>query len=297
MNFIDPDLLRTFLAFVDSGSLARAAEIVGRSPSAVTSQMQRLEETVGEPLLAPSGRGRALTPAGEDLVIHARRILDANREAWLSLKGARADGRVSLGTTQDFADSTLPDLLRAYARTHPRVRLDLRIGRTAELTKSLEDGAADVIVAMRQAPAIDEIAVVREPLVWLASARGFANGGHELPVALLDPPCGFRSAAIASLEAAHRPYRIAAASGSLAGLRAAVSGGIAITLRTARMIGDGIVEAPAALDLPRVGAAEFTIRLRRGADPAAAVLSELLCEALDAIKTGHGTASGRGTGT
>ena len=59
MRLIDPELLRTFLAFVDGGSLARAAAIVGRSPSAVTAQMQRLEESVGEPLLAAAGRGRA----------------------------------------------------------------------------------------------------------------------------------------------------------------------------------------------------------------------------------------------
>ncbi|RWC08837.1 LysR family transcriptional regulator, partial [Mesorhizobium sp.] len=63
MQVLDPDLLRTFLAFVDGGSLANAASVVGRSPSAVTAQMQRLEEIVGEPLLAPQGRGRGLTPA------------------------------------------------------------------------------------------------------------------------------------------------------------------------------------------------------------------------------------------
>src|SRR3954470_3962108 len=112
MEFIDPDLLRTFLAFVDGGSLAKAAATIGRSPSAVTSQMQRLEEIVGEPLLAAQGRGRGLTLAGEELVGHARRILAVHREAWLALKGARADGRIAIGTTQDFADIGLPDLLR-----------------------------------------------------------------------------------------------------------------------------------------------------------------------------------------
>jgi DNA-binding transcriptional LysR family regulator len=126
METLDPDLLRTFLAFVDSGSLAQAASGVGRSPSAVTAQMQRLEEIVGEPLLAARGRGRGLTPAGEDLVGHARRILAVHREAWLALKGARAAGRVAIGTTQDFADSGLPDLLRAFASSHPRVRIELR---------------------------------------------------------------------------------------------------------------------------------------------------------------------------
>ena len=287
MQFIDPELLRTFLAFVDAGSLARAAEIVGRSPSAVTAQMQRLEDSVGEVLLAPAGRGRALTPAGEDLAVHARRILDTHREAWLSLKGVRADGRVTLGATQDFADVTLPELLRTFARTHSRVRLELRIGRSAELAKAFDEGAIDLLVAMRLAPAPDEIAIVREPMLWLASSRGLAVAQTELPLALLDPPCGFRSAAMAALEAAKRPYRIAAASSSLSGLRAAVRGGIAITLRTARWMGDDIVEAPHSLDLPAMHDAEFALRLRRNAVAAAQVLGELLADALDASQTGE----------
>jgi DNA-binding transcriptional LysR family regulator len=285
MNFVDPELLRTFLAFVDAGSLARAAGIVGRSPSAVTAQMQRLEEAVGEPLLVPAGRGRVLTPAGDELVIHARRILDANREAWLSLKGARADGRVALGATQDFADSALPDLLRTFARTHARVRLELRIGRSVELIKAFEEGAVDVLIAMRLGPASDEISVLREPMLWLGTSQGLAVAQPELPLAVLDPPCGFRSAAIAALDCAHRPYRIAASSATLSGLRAAVRGGIAITLRTARWIGDGVVDVSKTLSLPPVSNAEFSVRLRNDADAAAVALADLLCESLDASRS------------
>src|SRR5215468_472328 len=282
MLLFDPELLRTFLAFVDAGSLARAAAIVGRSPSAVTAQMQRLEEAVGQPLLAQAGRGRVLTPAGDDLAIHARRILDANRDAWLSLKGAQADGRVALGATQDIADTALPVLLRTFARTHARVRLELRIGRSAELSKDFDAGAIDVLVAMRLALAPDEIGVLREPMLWLGSNQGLAAPPPELPLAVLDPPCGFRSTAIAALDSAHRPYRIAASSASLSRLRAAVRGGIAITLRTARWIGDDVVEASPTLGLPPLPDAEFSVRLRRDADPAAVALARLLCDALDA---------------
>src|SRR5215813_2423581 len=280
MILFDPELLRTFLAFVDAGSLARAAAIVGRSPSAVTAQMQRLEEAVGQPLLAQAGRGRVLTPAGDDLAIHARRILDANRDAWLSLKGAQADGRVALGATQDIADTTLPVLLRTFARTHARVRLELRIGRSAELSKDFDAGAIDVLVAMRLALAPDEIGVLREPMLWLGSNQGLAAPPPELPLAVLDPPCGFRSAAIAALDSAHRPYRIAASSGSLSGLAAAVRGGIAVTLRTPRLIGNGIIAAPSALELPVVPAAEFSVRQAPNADEATTSLAELICDGL-----------------
>jgi DNA-binding transcriptional LysR family regulator len=277
METLDPDLLKTFLAFVDSGSLAQAASSVGRSPSAVTAQMQRLEEIVGEPLLAPQGRGRGLTPAGEDLVGHARRILAVHREAWLALKGARAAGRVAIGTTQDFADSGLPDLLRAFAVSHPRVRIELRVGRSAELAQALQSGSLDLAIVMRQAAAPDEVGVLREPMIWLCSQRGLASSRQEeLPLALLDPYCGFREAAIAALDATGRRYRIAAGSASLAGLRTAVNAGVALTLRTARFAHSGIVEAPRSLGLPQVPTAEFAVRLRAGADGPAGYLAALL---------------------
>jgi DNA-binding transcriptional LysR family regulator len=283
---IDPDLLRTFLAFADGGSLARAAEAVHRSPSAVTAQMQRLEALVGEALLAPAGRGRSLTPVGEEFVGHARRILDAHRDAWLSLKGARADGRVAIGSTQDFADTTLPAMLRRFARSHPRVRLDLRIGRTKELTAAYDQGQIDILLAMRLGPAVDELLVLRDPMIWLCSETGLNVPDTDLPLAVLDPPCGFRTATISTPEAVDRPFRIAATSPSLSGLRAAVLGGIAITARTDRFLGAGIAAAPKHLDLPPLPVAEFSLRLRPKAEHAAAGLAALLADELPRVASG-----------
>lgn len=276
MKLLDPELLRTFIAFADAGSLARAAAAVARSPSAVTAQMQRLEELVGEPLLASQGRGRVLTPAGEEFAVHARRVLDAHRDAWLGVKGARADGRVRLGATQDFTETLLPGLLRTFVRSHPRVRFELRVGRSAELSRMLAEGQLDVLVAMRLAPEADEVATFREPMLWLAADQGLATSGPALPLALLDAPCHFRDAALAALDAARRPCRLAVTSASLAGLFAAVRGGVAVTLRTARWVGPGLAPAPAALSLPKAAEAEFSLRLRRAGGEQAATLADML---------------------
>jgi DNA-binding transcriptional LysR family regulator len=280
MRAFDPDLLRTLVAFADAGSLGQAASIVGRTPSAITAQMQRLEDSVGVALLEPAGRGRVLTEAGEQLVGHARRILAANSEAWLSLTGAAADGRVGLGLTQDFADADLPGLLNVFARSHPRVRIDLRVGRSSELSEQFKDGRIDVLIAMRREPGRDEIAVLREPMCWLAAQGGIAGASEELPLALLDPPCGFREAALHALEKEGRRFRIAATSPSLAGLRAAVRAGLAVTVRTSRWAGDGIAKAPARLRLPKLPQAEFSMRIRAGTNAAAETLAGLLAEGM-----------------
>jgi DNA-binding transcriptional LysR family regulator len=282
MRFIDPDLLRTFVAFVDAGSLARAASAVGRSASAVTAQMQRLQEIVGEPLLVAAGRGRVLTPAGQEFVVHARRILEANRDAWLTLRGAKADGRVALGATQDFSESTLPALLRTFARTHPRVRLDVRIGRSGELVRASDGGTIDVVIAMRSQALSGEVGLVREPMLWLGAAAGLVAAQPELPLALLDPPCGFRNAAVAALEAARVPFRIAATSASLSGLTTAVAAGIAVTARTARWMRADVVDVSAEYGLPTLPDAVFAVVLRPEAGPIARDLAALLCDALDA---------------
>ena len=77
MTNLDLDLLRTFLAFADGGSFT----LVGRTQSAVSMQMKRLEELVARPLFERLGRSMRLTPDGEVLVGYARRMLALNEEA------------------------------------------------------------------------------------------------------------------------------------------------------------------------------------------------------------------------
>lgn len=280
MDYLEPDLLRTFLAIADTGSLARAATIVGRSASAVTAQMQRLEQDVGDLLLAPAGRGRVLTRVGEELVGHARHILAAHRQALLSLRGARAAGHLSIGVTQDFSESGLPDALRLFANSHPHVRLGVRVGRSLELSQAFDAGEADIALTMRMDANSKDHAVISEPMVWFGPSAGLVNKAEALPLALLDPPCGFRSAVLMALEEQDRPYSIMATSQSLSGLKTAVSAGLALTARTARWRGNNIGAADAALDLPALPEAVFSLRLKAGATPAARELADLLAETL-----------------
>ncbi|RUW07178.1 LysR family transcriptional regulator, partial [Mesorhizobium sp. M1A.F.Ca.IN.022.05.2.1] len=179
-------------------------------------------------------------------------------------------------TTQDFADHGLPELLRAFAASHPRVRIELRVGRSVELGSALQAGQLDLAITMRHAPSPDEAFLISEPMLWLCSEKGLATRQDVVPLALLDPYCGFREAALNALDAAGRRYRIAAGSSSLAGLRSAVNAGIALTPRTRRLAHSGIVEASPDLDLPPLPMAGFAIRLGREAARPARDLAELL---------------------
>jgi DNA-binding transcriptional LysR family regulator len=284
MKSFDPDLLATLVAFADSGSLAKAAMVVGRTASAVTAQMQRLEECAGIPILVPAGRGRSLTEAGERLVGHARRILAANDDAWRSVANASVDERVAIGMTQDFANAALAADIKLFARSHPRVRLDVRVGRSEDLTEAFTSDRLDIMIALRRAVERDEAAVATEAMLWLCASGGPAGAAEEVPLALLDPPCSFRDAAVQALDRAGRPYRIVGTSTSLAGLLVALRAGIAVTVRTARWIEPGIEKAPSRLDLPVLPKAEFSLRVRNGVEPAARRLATVLAEGLRRVK-------------
>jgi len=148
---------------------------------------------------------------------------------------------------------------------------------------------------MRLAQMPDEVAVLREPMLWLGPSAGLAAASDPLPIALLDPPCGFRNAALAALEVAGKAYRVAATSPSLSGLRAAVRGGIALTVRTAQWIGPDIARAPASYGLPNLPRSEFSIRLRGDAMGPAADFARLLSDALQASRAvGDGRHRSRG---
>src|SRR5690242_11497870 len=108
---LDLDVLRTFVTGLDLGSYAKAAERLGRSQSAISLQLRKLEEQTGQTLLRKRGRGLALTEPGEIMLGYARRLLEVNDEALAALKGASLQGTVRLGLPQDFAESWLPDVL------------------------------------------------------------------------------------------------------------------------------------------------------------------------------------------
>ncbi len=94
---LDMDVLRTFVMGFELGSFARAADRLGRSQSAISSQLRKLEEQVGHTLVQKSGRGLVLTTAGESLLSYARRLLELNDEALDTVRGSDLEGWVRLG--------------------------------------------------------------------------------------------------------------------------------------------------------------------------------------------------------
>lgn len=105
---LDLDLLRTFVAVADLNTFAAAAAAVCRTQSAVSQQMQRPEQLVGKELFARHGRNKLLTEQGIQLLGYARKILRFNDEACMSLMYGSLQGALSIGASEETADTILP---------------------------------------------------------------------------------------------------------------------------------------------------------------------------------------------
>ena len=283
---LDMDVLRTFVTGFELGSFARAAERLGRSQSAVSTQLRRLEEQVGAPLVRKSGRGLALTTAGEGLMSYAKRLLELNDEAVDSVRGTDVEGWARLGLPQDFAESWLPTVLQRFARSHPKVRVEVQVDRSVPLIEKTLTGHLDVALVWGNesgGPHAERVANL--PIHWIG--RPDWSGveclrGEPIPFAAFAPPCSFRAAAVEALDTAGLPWRLAFTSPSLSGLWAAAESGLGLTARTTINMPKTLAALDsAALGLPALPTVPLALhRAEVEAAPAVANLTAILLDTI-----------------
>lgn len=229
--------LRSLVATAELGGVTKAAERLGRSTSAVSAQIKKLEDQVGAPLFGKAGRGLALTDTGEALLSYSRRMLELNDEAALELVGPKIEGKVRLGLQEDCGEILLPNVLRNFARSHPRVKVEARIGRNQSLLDALSKGELDFVLAWDDGrTAAYKTPVANFGVQWIGGVDAKAGSTREadpLALCVFEGACWFRSLATTALDNAGRPWRLALTSPSLAGVWAGVSAGLGITARTA----------------------------------------------------------------
>lgn len=236
-TIFDLEVLRTFSTGMELGNFAKAAERLGRSTSAVSAQLKKLEEQAGTPIFRKAGRGLALTDAGETMLGYARRLLELNDEAAAAVNSVELEGWVRLGLQEDFGETLLPDVLGRFARAHPKVRIEARVVRNAELLERVTSGKLDLALAWSDGTLTAHCERIGEvPMRWIGPSEGQpgwqAASGEPMPLASLEAPCLLRSAATKALDEAGISWRLAFVSPSLGGLWAATAAGLGLTIRT-----------------------------------------------------------------
>ena len=231
LNNLSLDSLRTLVITQDLGGFARASERLGRTPSAISLQMKRLQEEVGVPIFRKQGRNTLLTEQGEIALRYARRMLELSDEMIDTLRGSSLSGVVRIGFAQDFTVNVLPSVIARFSALYPLVKLEVTVDVGQALLQLIDSGDLDIALTLGGSQKKTAHLLSELPLHWIASPSFRDRAQEPLPLALFNPPCQCQTRGLEALESAGRPWRVAMTSPSLTGLWAAVSAGLGLTTR------------------------------------------------------------------
>ena len=274
---LEIDLLRCFVAVVDTGSFTLAGDIVGRTQSAVSQRVKRLEDLVQRQLFLRDSRDLSLTREGELLLGHARQMLTFNDATVRTLAPRGAQTRVRLGIADDFIPHHLAGLLEELRRRHPGLEVDVQTGMSCGLNRAFDAGEVDLVFAKKDGDAQRGRVIWREPLCWISCEDLRYEVGEPLPLVLLPPPCAYRAVAIDTLDKSGRAFRIACTAESIMGVQAAVECGIGVTVLGRSFARSGLVSLSGRERLPILPYTELTLL---GEERVSAQIAHTLVEAL-----------------
>lgn len=278
LPLLDNDVLRTFVAIADTGNFSTAAEVVLRTPSAVSMQIKKLEEQLRTTLFLRDARSVSLTPQGEMLLSYARRLIALSNEAVSRFVMPELSGVVRLGAADDIAERLLPKILRAFADQFPGIMVDVTVETSVNLRRRMEEQRLDLALINTSAQQLQSEGEVifSEKLVWAGAKCGTAHLRDPLPISIWEDGCLWRQEALRKLDETKRPYRIAYLSSSTMAQRAAVISDLAVAPLARSYLTDDMCVLGPREGLPEL--MHFDVRLLKSGDlsiPARAVAASI----------------------
>ncbi len=250
---LDLDLLRTLTAIAETGSFSAAGQAVGRTPSAISMQVKKVEDLLGKTVFERGPRAVTLTVEGNFLVEHARQMLAMNRAAMERYLVPDVTGQVRIGAADEVAERFLPGMLRSFADSHPGVVVNVVIDDSKHLIAAMDEGrldAAIVTMGNTSAARMNAEPLLQEQLVWGARRGSRTATERPLPVSVWEEGCAWREAAVVALRGAGIPWRVAFLCAHISGTRAAVLADLAVAPIPVSSLGGEIVDGGHAFGLP-----------------------------------------------
>ncbi|SEQ64861.1 DNA-binding transcriptional regulator, LysR family [Faunimonas pinastri] len=266
---LDIALLRTFAAVADQHSMTGASQVLHLTQGAVSQQIARLEELVGDQLLRREPRGLRLTPAGERLLGRARTLLALNDEIWSEIAGGGVAGPVRLGLPYDLIASHFGPALKSYCEAFPLVDLDLVCLPSPDLLAGIRDGQLDVAVVEEALGAESGETLAIDRLVWVGARGGQAHGRTPLPLSLVAETCLFRPPVLQALTRQKRASRAVFENGGLDATRTTVRMDLAVSAWLATTVPADLAILPPEAGLPELPSFAITLHVAHAARGAA----------------------------
>ncbi len=280
LPLLDSDLMRSFLAVADTGSVTHAAARLFRTQSAVSLQIRRLEETLGQPLFIRQARGVTLTPRGEQLLPYARRVVQTLDEAVLALREKPLVGPVRVGIPDEYSGTVLPRALAAFDARHEGVQVSVRVDHSSALLAAIDEDLIDIAVIYDWAYVQKGEILCVDPTVWVTSVHHEQHLRRPVPVAVYFKSDWSRDYAEESLNRHGIDWRAAWTCDMAGGFRLAVTNGMAIAPLSRSTIPVGCRELTGEDGYSHVDSARVLLRRNpRGNSPALEGMAALLREA------------------
>lgn len=270
---LEIDLLRTFVAVADHKNFTRAATALGRTQSAISMRLKRLEEIVTYRVFERTKNSVTITAEGETLLFYANRILQLNDEALCQLTKPEAEGLVRIGAPDDYATYLLPKALSSFSKTHPLVRLEVICDNGSDLLRLLKRGKLDLVLATHLPNNVSGEIVRKEQLHWVASPGFFYEPSEPLPLVLFPQGCVCRDVALRALEDEGRTWRLAYSTRSIALIHTAVASGSGVTVMEASTIPGDLDILDGEAGFPALGDVVISLHRGPGAGAAATALA------------------------
>lgn len=231
MKNLPMDLLRAFVTIVEFNSFTKAGELLGRSQPAISLQMNRLEDMLGETLLMRDGKNLSLTIAGETIFEYAKQILSLNDLAVSECTKSTVMGKVRLGIPSEFATILLPKIVGRFAKAYPNITLEVNCELSKTLLSRSGKAAHDVILALQNNPLEESDNLVKtDNLVWVSGPEYNPNKPPPVPLIVAPEGCIYRQRAVRTLNKIKQPWQIVYNIPDLTGIQYAIQEGLGVTV-------------------------------------------------------------------
>jgi DNA-binding transcriptional LysR family regulator len=261
---LEIDILKTFIAVAETGSVKCAAERVARSPAAVSMQMKKLERLVGAPVFHRSEGAMRLSDSGDRLMPHAHRIIEANDTALAALLSPDIKGMVRIGLCLENIETRMPEILAGFSRVHPGVTVNINAGDAKDLSAMLATNALDIAILTTGGGVTNlenDRLLYEQPLVWATHKNSRRDGESPLQVAVAPSGCPWRDAALDALKRAGIEYRISYLSNVSESQLAAVRADLAVAALPASRVVNSTHPICVSSDLPELPYTRMVLRM------------------------------------
>ena len=253
---MDLQLLETFLDLAETKNFTMTAKRLKKSQAAISLQINRLEEMLGKFLFDRDNRNVNLSQDGEVLVSYAKQILNMHQELLYRFSALPIEGSVSLGATEDFSSTDLPEILSLFSKQYPKIVISVFCGPETKLKEKFKSDLLDVMIFEQESTSAnpESIPLKEETLNWIKGKDTSIDFSKPIPLVLGSEDCFYRKKTLELLDQAKINYRIVYSNSSISGRLSAVKAGLGVSILPSSQLKKDleVIENPYLPKLPKI---------------------------------------------